>query len=673
MAVPVTFLKGVKTTRAAQLAKLGVYTVEDLYELYPRSYEDRSRVLKIAQLQDGETVTVCGYVKTTDIRRVNYKISVTNVRIYDETGSMRISIFSGKYGERQLEKGELYAFYGKVTRDQYGLSMTNPAITAYANGWDSNFFGVQPNYPLTQGITQNFLRKTVAEALKVLPPSYETLPKAVIRKYDLMTRDVAIKNLHFPENMAAAEESRRRFKFEELFTMQLMLLMLKDAESKIKNGISFKNAAGDGEINKFISSLPFELTEGQQKVWSEISANMDSQQAMNRLVIGDVGSGKTVLAVLAMLKAIHCGYQAVFMAPTEILAEQHYATVSKMLEPFGIKVWLVTGSLTAKEKRETLAAIESAEAKCIIGTHALIQPAVKYGRLGIAVTDEQHRFGVKQRAMLSDNAGTPDVLVMTATPIPRTLALILYGDMDISTLKTLPRGRLPIKTYALDYSMYDRICRWILKLVGEGRQVYMVYPLIEESEDSKLRSVNETFAKLSKGVFKSISCELLHGKMSSAQKEDVMRAFKEGKVQVLFSTTVVEVGVDVPNAVLMVVENAERFGLAQLHQLRGRVGRGNAQSYCVLFSEKITERMKIMEEMSDGFELSEQDLILRGPGDFFGVEQHGLPPFKIANLYQDMDLLQTATEAANKILENKERFREFLEYMRKKYPDRIQL
>ena len=295
----------------------------------------------------------------------------------------------------------------------------------------------------------------------------------------------------------------------------------------------------------------------------------------------------------------------------------------------------------------------------------------EFSALNIACCPMQITFG--EEAFADGVELTADVLVMTATPIPRTLALILYGDMDISTLKTLPRGRLPIKTYALDYSMYDRICRWILKLVGEGRQVYMVYPLIEESEDTKLRSVNETFAKLSKGVFKSISCELLHGKMSSAQKEDVMRAFKDGKVQVLFSTTVVEVGVDVPNAVLMVVENAERFGLAQLHQLRGRVGRGNAQSYCVLFSEKITERMKIMEEMSDGFELSEQDLILRGPGDFFGVEQHGLPPFKIANLYQDMDLLQTATEAANKILENKERFREFLEYMRKKYPDRIQL
>ena len=511
------------------------------------------------------------------------------------------------------------------------------------------------------------------EALKIAPPSYEKLPKALLKKYGMPQRDVALKNLHFPENSNAAAESIRRFKFEELFTLQLMLLMLKDAQDKAQEGISFKNAVADKEIIRFISTLPFELTEGQKNVWGEIARDMERDTPMNRLVIGDVGSGKTVLAVLSMLKAVLSGYQAVFMAPTEILAEQHYATVSKMFELFNIKVWLVTGSLTAKEKKEALAAIESGDAMCIIGTHALIQPTVKYKKLGLAVTDEQHRFGVRQRAMLSSQGGTPDVLVMTATPIPRTLALILYGDMDISTLKTLPRGRLPIKTYALDYSMYDRICKWILRIVAEGQQVYMVYPLIEEGEDTNLRSVTERFASLSNGVFKDISCGLLHGKMTPQQKESVMRDFKEGKVQILFSTTVVEVGVDVPNAVLMVVENAERFGLAQLHQLRGRVGRGSKQSYCVLFSQKVTQRMKIMEEMSDGFELSEQDLLLRGPGDFFGVEQHGLPPLKIANLYQDTDVLQIASEAAKGVLANKDRFADFLRYVREKYPERIQL
>ena len=673
MSVSVTFLKGVKTIRAAQLAKLGVYTVEDLYEFYPKSYEDRSVVRKICQLEAEQSVTVRGYVKSVNVHRVNNRVSVTNVRIYDETGSMRISVFNGQYVKTQFKVGGLYAFYGKVARDNYGISMTNPVTTEYSNAWDSSFFTMQPVYPLTKGLTQNILRKMVSEALKIAPPSYETLPKPVLEKYNLPRRDVALKNLHFPENAEAAKESVRRFKFEELFTMQLMLLMLKDAEEKIQNGISFKNAEAENKISEFISVLPFELTEGQKKVWREISANMDDCRTMNRLVIGDVGSGKTVLAVLAMLKAIIAGYQAVFMAPTEILAEQHYNAVSKMLSPFNIKVWLVTGALNAKEKRETLSAIESGEAKCIIGTHALIQPTVKYGKLGLAVTDEQHRFGVRQRAMLSEQENTPDVLVMTATPIPRTLALILYGDMDISALKTLPRGRLPIKTYALDYSMYKRICNWILRLVGEGRQIYMVYPIIEENEELSLYSATERFNELSAGIFKDVRCGLLHGKMTSAQKESAMRDFKDGKTQILFATTVVEVGVDVPNAVLMVVENAERFGLAQLHQLRGRVGRGNLQSYCVLFSEKITERMKIMEETTDGFELSEQDLVLRGPGDFFGVEQHGLPPFKIANLYRDSEILQIASKAAKEVLANRELFEDFLKYVRKKYPERVQL
>lgn len=673
MFVPVTFLKGVKSIRAAQLAKLGVYTVEDLYELYPLSYEDRSHLCKISQLKSGQSVTVCGFIKSIDTRRVNNKISVTNLKIYDDTASMRICIFNGKYGARQFKIGGLYGFFGKVNIDQYGVSMTNPAITEHKEKWDDEFFSIQPIYPLTKGLTQNVLRKTMGEALKVAPPSYETLPASILEQYGLMRRDVALANLHFPSDMNLANESIKRFKFEELFMMQLMLMMLKDTENNIKNGISFKSLQSDKVSNTFIKSLPFDLTEGQKKVWKEISADMDLEKPMNRLVIGDVGSGKTVLAVLAMLKAIISGYQAVFMAPTEILAEQHYAVVNKMLAPFNIKVWLVTGNLSAKEKKEVLNAIESANAKCIIGTHALIQPTVKYAKLGLAITDEQHRFGVKQRAMLTAGESTPDVLVMTATPIPRTLALILYGDMDISALKTMPGGRKPIKTYALDYSMYDRICKWIIKLVGEGSQIYMVYPLIEENEESNLRSVTERYNALSKGIFKDISCALLHGKMTAQQKDAVMRDFKDGQTKILFSTTVVEVGVDVPNSVLMVVENAERFGLAQLHQLRGRVGRGDKQSYCVLFSEKITERMKIMEKMSNGFDLSEQDLLLRGPGDFFGVEQHGLPPFKIANLYHDTEILQTAAEAAKHVLANKENFGEFLQYMKKKYPNRIQL
>ena len=452
-----------------------------------------------------------------------------------------------------------------------------------------------------------------------------------------------------------------------------MLLLLKDAEDRVRNAISFRSAFADAEIQRFAETLPFALSEGQKTVWKEISENMDADRAMNRLVLGDVGSGKTILAVLAMLKAALAGYQAVYMAPTEILAEQHYETIRSLLTPFGIRTELITGALSAKEKKDALLAVENGTAQCIVGTHALIQPSVKYFKLGLAITDEQHRFGVRQRALLAEQGSTPDVLVMTATPIPRTLALILYGDMDLSVLNSLPRGRLPIKTYALENSFHDRIYRWILRLAAEGRQIYMVYPLIEEGEAPGIRSAADSYAELSRGVFRDIPCGLLHGKMTPAQKESVMRSFREGAVKILFSTTVVEVGVDVPNAVLMVIENAERFGLAQLHQLRGRVGRGTHQSYCVLFSEKITERMKIMEEVSDGFTLSEKDLELRGPGDFFGVEQHGLPPFRIANLYQDAELLQLAGEAAFHVLRNRSQYDDFIAYIKEKYPERIPL
>ena len=671
--IPVTFLKGVKTARAAQLAQLGVYTVDDLCNLYPRSYEDRSVVRKISGLREGEAATVCAYIRNTDTRMQKNRLSITSIRICDETGEMNLSVFNGKYPPPALRRGELCAFYGKISRDSYGFHMTNPAFTKYANGWSAAFFTIQPVYPLTKGLTQNLLRGIVAEALKTAPPEYETLPIALLQKYRLMPRGLALQNIHFPRSAADLEESRRRLKFEELFTMQLMLLLLKDAEDRVRNAISFRSAFADAEIQRFTETLPFELSEGQKRVWKEISENMDADRAMNRLVLGDVGSGKTILAVLAMLKAALAGYQAVYMAPTEILAEQHYGTIRSLLAPFGIRTELITGALSAKEKKEALFAVENGTAQCIVGTHALIQPSVKYFKLGLAITDEQHRFGVKQRALLAEQGNTPDVLVMTATPIPRTLALILYGDMDLSVLNSLPRGRIPIKTYALDNSFHDRIYRWILRLAAEGRQIYMVYPLIEEGEDPGVRSAADSYAELSRGVFRDIPCGLLHGKMTPAQKESVMRSFREGTVRILFSTTVVEVGVDVPNAVLMVIENAERFGLAQLHQLRGRVGRGAHQSYCVLFSEKITERMKIMEEVSDGFTLSEKDLELRGPGDFFGVEQHGLPPFRIANLYQDAELLQLAGEAAFHVLRNRSQYDDFIAYIKEKYPERIPL
>lgn len=673
MFVPVTILKGVKAARAAQLAQLGVHSIDDLHALYPKSYEDRSLVRSIQELRAGEAVTVYGVVQSVESHQIGKAVTLTTIRLRDESGILTISIFNGRYPAPPIHMGDAYAFYGRITKDQYGCHMTNPSFTKYTDHWDTEFFRIQPVYPLTKGLTQHILRKITAEALRIAPPAYETLPIPLLKKYGLMARGEALRNVHFPDGVEKMLESRKRLKFEELFTMQFLLLLLKETEDGIQNGTSFKSDNAQRGVSALLSALPFELTEAQQHVWREISANMDEQKAMNRLVLGDVGSGKTVLAVLAMVKAICAGYQAVYMAPTEILAEQHYYNVLKMLTPLGIRTVLITGSLTAKEKREALTAVASGEAQCVIGTHALIQPSVQYAKLGIAITDEQHRFGVKQRAMLAEAGATPDVLVMTATPIPRTLALILYGDMDISVLKALPKGRKPIKTFALENTMHERIYKWILTLVEEGRQVYMVYPVIEEGEASDLKSASESFEILSKSVFAGIPCALIHGRMPSSQKENVMRSFTAGEIKILFSTTVVEVGVDVPNASLMVVENAERFGLAQLHQLRGRVGRGDYQSFCVLFSERITERMKIMQEVSDGFVLSEKDLELRGPGDFFGVEQHGLPPFKIANLYEDADLLKLAGEGAYHVLQNRSEYVDFIEYISKKYPGRIPL
>lgn len=673
MSVPVTFLKGVKAARAAQLGNLGVHTLEDLISLYPIKYENRGNVCKISELEHDKNTTVCVVIQKSEFKKISRTVSITNLQVYDETGYMQISIFSGKYGTHKFEIGDAYAFYGRVTRDQYGLHMTNPVYTRYTDKWDEKFFQIQPIYPLSQGLTQNIMRKIMAEALLVEPIAYETLPNDILEKYSLINRVDAINNIHFPANVEMAAKSRKRLKFEELFTVSLMLYLIKDQNYKSLSGISFKGDLIEKNIEEFKKALPFKLTEEQENVWQEISMDMDSRKAMNRLVMGDVGSGKTVLAVMALLKAVMAGWQAVYMAPTEILAEQHYENICKLLENTSIKPALLTGSLSAKEKKDVLEKIETGEAKCIIGTHALIQPTVKYRNLGLAITDEQHRFGVRQRAVLSEKETRPDVLVMTATPIPRTLALILYGDMDISTIKTTLPGRKEIKTYAFDYSKYDSICQRIKEVCNEGKQVYMVYPLIDTNENMNLKSVVDSYEMMSKSVFSDISCGLLHGKMTPSQKDNIMREFKAGKIQILFSTTVVEVGVDVPNAVLMVIENAERFGLAQLHQLRGRVGRNDVQSYCILISEKITERMRIMEEASDGFLLSEKDLEIRGPGDFFGVEQHGLPRLKIADVYADAKILKYSSDAAKNVIENREKYASFISYICKKYPDRIQL
>ena len=509
-----------------------------------------------------------------------------------------------------------------------------------------------PVYPATANLTQNIIRGVIGNAIgSVAEVLEEFIPECIRERYNLCDIKYSIQNIHFPKSEEDFKNARYRLVFEELFLLQLGLLNIKNSFGEDKAGIKFNRAS---EMDDFMESLPFKLTNAQNKVYQEIVQDMESTKIMNRLVQGDVGSGKTIVAALALFKAVKNGYQGTLMVPTEILAEQHYRSLKELFEKFNISTEILTGSQTKKQKTEILGRIERGETDVVIGTHALIQDTVNFKNLGLVITDEQHRFGVRQRAILSQKGNNPDILVMTATPIPRTLALILYGDLDISIIDELPPGRKPIETFAVDNSMRNRINNFIRKKVSEGRQVYIVCPLVEESDTIEAKSAMETADNIANNDFSDLSVGLLHGKMKPKDKDAVMKDFVEGKIDILVSTTVIEVGVNVPNATVMVIENAERFGLAQLHQLRGRVGRGKHQSYCILYNNgksKISaERMKVMQKTNDGFIISEKDLELRGPGEFFGTRQHGIPDLKIANLYRDMDILKLSQEAALDIM-----------------------
>ena len=507
---------------------------------------------------------------------------------------------------------------------------------------------------MINGITQNVFRTIVENATNEMKNKYlEVLPEWVRVQNNLVDINYAMKNIHFPDTLQDFEKARYRLAFEELLVMQLGLLRFKIAGEKNYEGISFNK---DEKMDELLSTLPYKLTNAQMRVWREIDNDMKSEKSMNRLVQGDVGSGKTVVATLAMFKAVRNGYQAALMAPTSILARQHYEGISKMLKPFGIIVELLTGDVTKKNKTLILDRLKSGEIDILIGTHALIEDNVEFKNIGLVITDEQHRFGVRQRKILSSKGQKTDTLVMTATPIPRTLAIILYGDLDISIIDELPPGRQKIDTYAVRRNLEDRINNFVKKEISAGRQAYVVCPLVEESEEmSGVKSVTEQLEYYKK-VFDEYRVEMLHGKMRPKEKDEIMTRFKNAEIDILISTTVIEVGVDVPNATMMVIENAERFGLAQLHQLRGRVGRGKFKSYCILKydskSDIVQKRMDIMQKTNDGFVISEKDLELRGPGDFFGTKQHGLPEFKIANLFVDVPILKKTQVVANTILED---------------------
>ena len=646
----VKYIKGVGPNRVKLLNKVGIFTLKDLITYYPRTYEDRSKPKNLYECQEGEEVFVRAVAcsRLSDIRIKGRTMQKLIIR--DETATAEAIWFNQSYLKNMFEQGKEYGFYGRVSKKYGKIELMSPKFDEGEN--TKNTGRIIPIYPLTYNLSQNNLRKIMENGIKeVYGNLEETLPSYILDKYNLEKINKAIKDIHFPENFNDFNIARTRLVFEELLSVQLALLELKNSYMNEEKGIAFdKNV----KISDVINSLPFKLTGAQRRVLEEIENDMEQDKTMNRLLQGDVGSGKTVIAMCIAYKAVKSGYQAAIMAPTAILASQHLENFKNILGKFNINVELLISGITKKKKEDILQRLENGEIDIIIGTHALIEENVKFKNLGLVVTDEQHRFGVKQRSKIASKGNNPDVLVMTATPIPRTLALILYGDLDISIIDELPPNRKKIETFAVRKDMTDRVNAFIKKQIDEGRQAYIVCPLVEENEEMDLKSVEELYETYKTEVFPEYKVEYIHGKLKQKEKDDIMERFKKGEIDILISTTVIEVGVDVPNSNIMVIENAERFGLAQLHQLRGRVGRGEYKSYCILKyegkGETVRKRMKVMCDTNDGFVISEKDLELRGSGDFFGTMQHGLPEFKIANLFEDMKILKLAQEAAIKIL-----------------------
>ena len=644
----IQFVKGIGPKKAKLLAKLHIRTLRDALETYPRDYEDRTVLTRIADIGAEDKYAIRAVVGTEPrVSRIRKGLTLVKCTIFDESGSLNVTWFNNPYAASLLRVGQEYVFYGRVQGFGRGRSLISPQAEKIAP--DADHPGrIVPVYPLTAGLTQRDLERVTDAALAAVPGDWpDPLPELLRAKYRLPDAADALAAIHRPQSAQDVAAARRRMVFEELFLLCCGLQQLKERR-KSDAGIVFSA----GGLAAYLDALPFAPTGAQRRAIEEIAADCVSGRPMNRLVQGDVGSGKTVVAAALCALAAQNGWQAAFMAPTEILAAQHAETLSPLLEKLGISCTLLTGSMTAAQKRAALAAIETGAAQVVIGTHALIQQGVTFHRLGAVVADEQHRFGVAQRAALSAKGETPHVLVMSATPIPRTLALILYGDLDVSVLDELPPGRQPVETYAVGQNMRRRITAFIDKQVEAGGQVYVVCPLVEEGE-LELKSA-EQHAKDLQQALPHRRVAVLHGRMKNADKEQVMRAFAAREYDILVATTVIEVGVDVPNANLMVVEDADRFGLSQLHQLRGRVGRGARQSYCIFFGadkgEAARERLKILCRTNDGFEVARADLAQRGPGDFFGRRQHGLPALHVADLAADLALMQSAREEAEDIL-----------------------
>lgn len=643
-------VKGIGEKKAEKLKKLGISSVGDLISYLPRSYEDRSAISELKNSQEGEKINaVVELLENPRGQRLRGGKSIVKVLATDGTEKVYLSWFNQPYIAREISKGERLKVSGAVKQHGAMKEISNPVYTKNLESCDK-VGSIVPIYPLTQGVSNQELAKHVKSVLEELIIE-ETLPEYIRSGCKLMGRLDSLREIHFPKDRDRFKRARITLAFEELMGLQLSLLLLKSRRESNGGCISFSKTELEG---KFLGELPFRLTDAQQRVSDEIERDMKRHRQMNRLVQGDVGSGKTVVGALALLRAVGNGYQGAMMAPTEILAKQHFKSLSSMTKNLGVRLGLLVSNMKASEKRELLEAVRSGEIDILVGTHAIIEDYLEFKNLGIVITDEQHRFGVNQRAKLSGKGENPDILVMTATPIPRTLALMLYGDLEISVIDGLPPGRKEIKTYARGEEARDKVYGFVREQLSSGRQAYVVCPLVEDSELMDLKSAESVYEELSK-KFREFRVGLLHGKQKALEKDEIMTTFKAGDIDVLVSTTVIEVGVDVPNSNIMVVENSERFGLSQLHQLRGRVGRGKYQSYCILINcgkgKTSKERAKIMEETSDGFVISEKDLELRGPGEFFGIKQHGLPELRTAKLPRDVAILGKVQEVALSILE----------------------